>query len=138
MPSTSSTSWSRRELSRLLVGAGAACALASPVLLAGCTRAHEPVDERAVDALFAAGIVPRHRAATRLGRLYRRRHTDESTISALCTALAGGAPPATADAWRALASRRHALDVENGRSTELDGWTMTPTEARLLALASLR
>ena len=124
-----SATWSRRAvLGRL------GALLASIVTAAGCDR--HP-DDDAWSVLVSAGIVPDDAAAIELGRLYRKLHPDEGSARDLQGALAGALVPTTVEGWRRHLASAVAADLSGARCLELDGWTMTVTEARLLAVASL-
>ena len=124
-----STRWSRRAvLGRL------GALLASIATAAGCDR--QPDDDTWA-VLVSAGIVPDGVAAIELGRLYRKLHPDEGSARELQDALAGARVPTTAEGWRRHLASAVAADLTDAHCLELDGWMMTVTEARLLAVASL-
>ena len=113
---------------------GSSCAL-----FAACARDDRSAEvETSLRELRGSGLVPQTAAAVRLGRLYRDRHPGEGSANELCRELAGERTPTTAEEWRRLAAQSLARDRELRREVELDGWIVTPTEARLLAVASLR
>lgn len=125
----------RRDLLR---GAGALGAgLAAPAIAALLA---EPVALPV--GLRRSGLVPRDDAARALGRRYLARRPGEATPAWLWQRLAGepleaGPPLAWSAAdWRRRVVRAQREDRAAGRCLELDGWLVTVTEARLLALAS--
>jgi hypothetical protein len=108
--------------------------LASIATAAGCDR--RP-DDDAWSALVSTGVVPDDVAAIELGRLYRELHPEEGSARDLQAALAGTLAPTTPEGWRRHLASAMAADLESAYCLELDGWVMTVTEARLLAVASL-
>jgi hypothetical protein len=117
-----------------------AAAILAPATVAGCARREaDRARDASREALRRSGIVPEGGDASRLGRLYLRQHRGDSGLADLDRALGGGAaPPATPEQWRQRLALGLRGDLEAGRCVELDGWALTLTEARLLALASLR
>jgi hypothetical protein len=124
-----SAAWSRRAVFGRL-----GALLASIATGAGCDR-HR--DDESWSVLVSAGIVPEDAAAIELGRLYRKLHREERSARDLHAALAGALVPTTAEDWRRHLTSAVAADLASAHCLELDGWMMTVTEARLLAVASL-
>ncbi|MCB9545482.1 MAG: hypothetical protein H6706_06245 [Myxococcales bacterium] len=107
----------RREALRLIVALSVAACSAPPPPLALPPRRHAAAARQIGQAwLKAAGVM-----------------TD---AQALADALGAGAPaePAAFTAW---IRERHQADLAAGRTTQVDGWLLSLTEARLYGLYAL-
>jgi hypothetical protein len=119
-------------------------AAALPVVAAGVPRALLPVPERErqlarrVVALFSEPA-----SAEVVGRCYLQRHPAEASIGRLLSSICAG----SGGVERLQALDRAALHAELGRvvqadfaagaTVRLEGWILSATESRLMALAAL-
>ena len=90
------------------------------------------------------GLLTQRDSARVVGRAYLDRVPAESSASGLVDRIAAGLPDgrrAVRDAsdgeLRALLAASIRSDFEQGRVVDVDGWVLSPTEARLYALTTL-
>ena len=88
------------------------------------------------------GIFADPNGATAVGRYYLRSHPEEASAAWLSRALFGAesvqeAGPDGLELLRERVRTGRAQDFRDGDVVILDGWAVTRTEARLLALASI-
>ena len=108
---------------RGLLASAAGLAAGSVLWQLGCA----PEDPEASLAEVLAAF-PDHAPLEALGRAVLRAAPDLGDAEALARELEGGGPLA----------QRVAADFREGRVLEIEGWTLSRSEARLAALAALR
>lgn len=105
----------------------------APALSSPAGAAAGPLDE----------MFPDLRAAAAVGRQYLRQHPQEASETWLTATLFGGAWPSgqgggNTDEWIEKIRQGRQRDFREGDVVVLDSWFFARTEARLLALISLR
>ena len=124
-------------LARLLAGAG--CLLVARGDSRGPDRGATP------EALAAriVSLVPDRRQAAVLGRAYLREAPAEASVAGLVAAISTGCVPDFGSHAGSEAGLRRALsarirrDYAERRVVDVRGWLLSPTEARICALATL-
>jgi hypothetical protein len=91
-----------------------------------------------------AGLLTHRESARVVGRAYLDRVPGESTASGLVERITAGLPggwrtarDASDAELRALLAESIRSDFEEDRVVDVDGWVLSPTEARLYALTTL-
>ena len=127
----------RGFLARLLAGAG--CLVVGRGASGASPRGATP------EALAAriVSLVPDRQRAAALGRAYLREAATEASVAGLVAAISSGCLPplgshtgGASDLQRALSARIES-DYAEQRVVDVQGWLLSPTEARICALTAL-
>lgn len=127
----------RRGFVALLAQAMAAVTLWPRLRWSRRPRAESPLEQALLETLDA---LPMRTSSARLGVAYLRHHPDEADPAGLLATLARRIDPNSEDdvqedvGPRLLETFRE--DFEHGRTAIVDGWLLSVTEARALALIS--